>query len=69
MIDKHTLKAKAFSDMYSIVASDWAKTTIISHFRNAPLYGMSKSAQNLLELIVEDKMKSLYETLKEYYND
>jgi hypothetical protein len=54
--------------MYSIVAADWSKTTMHSEFKSVPAFEkLSTNAESLLEIVVENNLEQLFETLKLYF--
>jgi hypothetical protein len=70
MSKNNVLKGTALSQMYCIVANDWTSITIGHQFKNHPeLQLLVKNTQALAEIAVEDNMKALYETLKQYYQE
>lgn len=68
-MSKNSLLGTALSKMYGIVATDWARTTLRSRIIGTPLEKIRMSADPLMEMVVEDEMKELYETLKLYYEE
>lgn len=69
-MSQNSLRATALSHMYSIVAADWSKTTMYSEFKGVKGFEkLSAQAENLLEIVTEENLIKLYETLKLYFKE
>lgn len=65
---KRKLLSTAISQMYVIVANDWAASTMYSFDKKHPeLVPISKNVKPILDLKVEEELEELYQTLHQYF--